>query len=63
MSAQSIIIDGGDTLDGVARKLRLNDTPDGRGVTVSSGGGVVAVLDRGQMHVLMQYLQERLRRS
>jgi hypothetical protein len=63
MSAQSLILDGGDTLDGVSRKLRLNDTPDGKCVTVSAGGGVVAVLDRRQQHMLALYLQERLARS
>jgi len=62
MSAQSIILDGGDTLDGQARKLRLNDTPDGTCVTISTPAGVVAVLDRTQQHVLAMYLQERLAR-
>jgi hypothetical protein len=60
MSAKEMILDGGDTLDGVARKLRLNDAPDGTCVTVSTPGGVVAVLDRRQQHMLMMYLQERI---
>lgn len=62
MSVETLILDGGDTLDGVPRKLRLNDTPDGRCVTVSTPGGVVAVLDRHQQHMLVLYLQERLAR-
>lgn len=65
MSARELIIDGGERLDGSARKLRLNDTPDGACVTVSipDQRGVVAVLDRHQMHMLVLYLRERLERS
>jgi hypothetical protein len=59
MSAKELILDGGDTLDGNARKLRLNDTPDGTCVTVSTPAGIVAVLDRRQQHMLFLYLQER----
>jgi len=62
MSAKELIIDGGDTLDGVARKLRLNDTPDEKCVTISNPSGVLAVLDRRQQHMLVLYLQERLAR-
>jgi len=62
MSAKELILDGGDTLDGAARKLRLNDTPDGTCITVSTPAGIVAVLDRRQQHMLMLYLQERLQR-
>jgi hypothetical protein len=61
MSARELILDGGDTLDGAARKLRLNDTPDGTCVTVSTPAGIVAVLDRRQQHMLLLYLEERLR--
>jgi hypothetical protein len=64
MSAKELILDGGDTLDGVARKLRLNDTPDMTCVTVSSPGiGIVAVLNRAQQYSLMLYLSERLKRE
>lgn len=63
MSARELILDGGDTLDGTPRKMRLNDTPDRRCVTVSTPAGVVAVLDRRQQHMLVMYLQERLNRS
>lgn len=59
-TTKELILDGGDTLDGAARKLRLNDTPDKTCVTVSTPGGVVAVLDRAQQHMLMLYLQDRL---
>lgn len=62
MSTQTLILDGGDTLDGVQRKLRLNDAPDGTCVTISTLAGVVAVLDRRQQHKLVLYLQERLDR-
>jgi hypothetical protein len=63
MSVKELIIDGGDTLDGRARKLRLNDTPDGTCVTISSPYyGIVAVLNHRQMHMLSMYLQERLER-
>ena len=62
MSTKELILDGGERLDGSARKLRLNDTPDGTCVTVSvpDQRGIVAVLDRTQQHMLMLYLQERL---
>ncbi len=62
MSARELILDGGDTLDGAARKLRLNDTPDGKCVTISTPAGIMAVLDRRQQHMLVLYLQERLSR-
>lgn len=62
MSAKELIIDGGDTLDGAARKLRLNDTPDGTCVTISNPSGILAVLDRRQMHMLAMYLTERISR-
>lgn len=62
MGTKELILDGGDTLDGAARKLRLNDTPDGTCVTVRTPAGIVAVLDRTQQHMLMLYLQERLQR-
>ena len=63
MSAKELILDGGDTLDGVARKLRINETPDGSCVTIRSPFyGIVAVLDHRQMHLLALYLQERLER-
>lgn len=62
MSAKELILDGGDRLDGHARKLRLNDTPDGTCVTISTPAGIVAVLDRRQQHLLMLYLQERVSR-
>ena len=61
MSVKTLILDGGDTLDGVARKLKLNDTPDGKCITISSPSGVIAVLDRAQIHNLAMYLQERLK--
>jgi len=57
---REIILDGGDTLDGAARKLRLNDTPDGTCVAVSTPAGIVAVLNRRQQSALYLYLQERL---
>lgn len=60
MSVKTLILDGGDTLDGNARKLRLNDTPDKKGVTISTPAGIIAVLDRNQLHMLMLYIQERL---
>lgn len=60
MSTRELILDGGDTLDGVPRKLRLNDAPDGQCVTIQTPSGVVAVLDRRQQHMLVLYLQERL---
>jgi hypothetical protein len=62
MSAKELILDGGDRLDGSARKLKLNDTPDGACVTVSipDQRGIVAVLDRRQQHMLFLYLRERL---
>lgn len=60
MLAKSLILDGGDTLDGCSRKLRLNDTPDGTCVTISVPSGVVAVLDRKQQRELVAYLAERL---
>lgn len=60
--AKKLILDGGYTLDGAARKLRLNDTPSGECVTVSTPAGIVAVLDRRQQHMLMLYLQERIER-
>lgn len=63
MTSKELILDGGDTLDGAARKLRLNDTPDGTCVTVSIPAGIIAVLDRQQQHMLFLYLQERLQRS
>jgi hypothetical protein len=65
MGTKELILDGGERLDGSARKLRLNDTPDGTCVTVSipDQRGIVAVLDRTQMHMLSLYLQERLQRS
>lgn len=63
MSAQSLILDGGDAIDGHSRKLRLNDTPDGKCVTISIPAGIVAVLDRHQQHMLVLYLQERLARK
>ena len=63
MSVKELILDGGDRVDGSARKLRLNDTPDGKGVAVSiPERGIVAVLDRNQQHLLMLFLQERLAR-
>jgi hypothetical protein len=64
MSVKELILDGGELLDGSARMLRLNDTPDGKCVTVSvpNQRGVIAVLDRRQMHMLVMYLQERLNR-
>jgi len=62
MGAKELILDGGDTLDGVARKLRLNDTPDGKCVNIRTPSGTIAVLDRQQMHMLVLYLQERLER-
>jgi hypothetical protein len=64
-SAKELILDGGERLDGSARMLRLNDTPDGTCVTISipDQRGVVAVLDRAQQHMLTLYLQERLNRS
>jgi len=61
VSVKTLILDGGDTLDGVARKLKLNDTPDGKCITISSPSGVIAVLDRAQIHNLAMYLQERLK--
>lgn len=60
MGTRELILDGGDTLDGAARKLRLNDTPDRTCITVSTPAGIVAVLDRRQQHMLMLYLKERL---
>lgn len=63
MSAKELILDGGDRLDGSARKLRLNDTPDGTCVTIRTPEeGIVAVLNRHQQHMLMLYLQERIQR-
>lgn len=55
------LLNGGDTLDGNARKLRLNDTPDQTCVTVSTPAGIVAVLDRHQQHMLYLYLQGRFK--
>ncbi len=63
MGAKELILDGGDRLDGTSRMLRLNDAPSGQCVTISAaGGGIVAVLDRNQIHMLVLYLQERLER-
>ncbi len=64
MSARELILDGGDRLDGSTRKLKLNDTSSGECVCIMSPEeGVLAVLDRTQMHMLAMYLQERLSRS
>lgn len=55
------ILDGGEQLDGSSRLLKLNDTPDGACVTVSTPkAGVVAVLDRQQQRELVAYLAKRL---
>jgi hypothetical protein len=64
MSAKELILDGGERLDGSARKLKFNDTPSGTCVAVSipDQRGIVAVLDWHQMHMLVLYLQERLDR-
>lgn len=56
-----MILDGGEKLDGNLRLLKLNDTPDGSGVTISTANeGVVAVLDRNQQRQLVAYLTKRL---
>lgn len=58
---KELILDGGEQLDGQSRLLKLNDTPDGTCVTVSSAThGIVAVLDRDQQRELVAYLAKRL---
>lgn len=58
---KEVILDGGEQLDGQSRLLKLNDTPDGICVTVSTPkAGVVAVLDRNQQRELVAYLAKRL---
>lgn len=55
------ILDGGEQLDGNSRLLKLNDTPDGNCVTLSTPkGGIIAVLDRSQQRELVAYLAKRL---
>lgn len=55
------ILDGGEQVDGSSRLLKLNDTPDGTCVTISTPKhGVVAVLDRQQQRELVAYLAKRL---
>jgi hypothetical protein len=61
--AKELIVDGGETLDGSARKLKLNDTPDETCITISTPAGIVAVLDRHQQQRMYLYLQERLQRT
>jgi hypothetical protein len=57
----SFILDGGEQLDGYSRLLKLNDTPDGTCVTISTAkDGVVAILDRSQQRELVAYLSKRL---
>jgi hypothetical protein len=56
-----LILDGGEQLDGNSRLLKLNVTPSGNCVTVSSAtAGIVAVLDRDQQRELVAYLAKRL---
>jgi len=56
-----LILDGGEKLDGNSRLLKLNDTPSGDCVTISTPKeGVIAVLDRGQQRKLVAYLAMRL---
>lgn len=58
---KEIILDGGEQLDGNSRLLKLNDTPDGSCVTISTPtAGIVAVLDRDQQRELVAYLAKRL---
>jgi len=55
------ILDGGEQLDGSSRLLKLNVTPDGTCVTISTpNAGIVAVLDRQQQRELVAYLAKRL---
>ncbi len=58
---RDFIIDGGERLDGSSRLLKLNDTPDGNCVALSTPkDGIVAVLDRSQQRELVAYLAKRL---
>lgn len=58
---REFILDGGEQIDGQSRLLKLNDTPDGSCVTISTPkAGVVAVLDRSQQRELVAYLAKRL---
>lgn len=58
---KELILDGGEQLDGYSLLLKLNDTPDGTCVTVSTPKvGIVAVLDRNQQRELVAYLAKRL---
>ena len=58
---KELILDGGEQLDGYSRLLKLNDTPSGECVTISTpANGVVAVLDRNQQRELVAYLAKRL---
>ena len=55
------ILDGGEQLDGNSRLLKLNVTPDGTCVTISTTqAGIVAVLDRSQQRELVAYLAKQL---
>jgi hypothetical protein len=55
------ILDGGEQLDGNSRLMKLNDTPDGNCVTISTPKeGIIAVLDRSQQRELVAYLAKRL---
>ena len=55
------ILDGGEQLDGYSRLLKLNDTPSGNCVAISTPKhGIVAVLDRSQQRELVAYLAKRL---
>jgi hypothetical protein len=57
-----LVLDGGERLDGSARLLKLNETPDGACVTVSipDQRGIVAVLDKAQQRRLVAYLAKQL---
>ena len=58
---KEFILDGGEQLDGKSRLLKLNDTPDGECITISTPlAGVIAVLDRNQQRELVAYLAKRL---
>ncbi len=59
--SKEMILDGGEQLDGQSRLLKLNDTPYGECVTISTPRcGIVAVLDRNQQRELVAYLCMRL---
>lgn len=57
---KELILDGGEQLDGYSRLLKLNDTPDGTCVTLSTPKhGIIAVLDRSQQREMVAYLAMR----